>query len=66
MKSGISVNVTTNDDGTSDPNGHTVTFADWAANFAAPTAENEGVRTAPYWIRVKGGTVVKIKQQYLP
>ena len=28
VKPGISVNVATNDDGTSDPNGHTVTFAE--------------------------------------
>ena len=66
VESGITVTVTTNDDGTSDPTGHIVTFANWAANYAAPTAENEDLRSAPYWIRVKGTTITKIEQQYLP
>jgi DNA polymerase III delta prime subunit len=66
VKPGISVNVATNSDGTSDPTGHLVTFANWAANFSAPTDQNEAVREAPYWIWVKGGTIVKIEQQYLP
>ena len=66
VKSGITVTVTTNDDGTSEPTGHNVTFANWAANYAAPTAENEDLRSAPYWIRVKGDTITKIEQQYLP
>lgn len=66
VKSGISVNVATNPDGTSDPTGHFVTFANWAENFSAPTAENQAIRRAPYWIWVKGSTIVKIEQQYLP
>lgn len=66
VQSGISVKVATNPDGTSDPDGHTVAFADWAAEFSAPTDENAALREAPYWIWVKNGTVVKIEQQYLP
>ena len=66
VQPGIKVTVVTNADGTSDPTGHTVSFADWAANYSAPTADNESLRTAPYWITVKNGVVTKIEQQYLP
>ncbi|NTU72196.1 MAG: hypothetical protein HGB10_10325 [Coriobacteriia bacterium] len=63
---GIKVTVVTNADGTSDPDGHTVSFANWAANYASPTADNKPIRTSPYWITLKGSTVTKIEQQYLP
>jgi hypothetical protein len=66
VKSGISVTVTTNPDGTVDPTGHIVTFANWAANYAAPTAANASLRSAPYWIWVKGDTITRIDEQYLP
>jgi len=66
VKPGLNVKVATNEDGTSDPDGHSVAFADWAADYAAPTAENASLREAPYWIWVKDGTIVKIEQQYLP
>lgn len=66
MKSGISVTVTSNSDGTTDPSGHSISLANWAANYSSPTADNAGLREAPYWITVKGGVVIKIEQQYLP
>ena len=62
----ISVTVTTNDDGTSDPTGHIITFAKWAAAYSAPDATNASLRDAPYWITLKNGVVTKISQVYLP
>ncbi len=66
VKPGINVSVATNEDGTSDPDGHDVSLSEWADYFAAPTSDNAGIRKAPYWIWVKGDTIVKIEQQYLP
>jgi len=66
VQPGIKVTVATNSDGTSDPDGHTISFAEWASSYSAPTDENEGLRTAPYWITIKSGVVTKIVQQYLP
>ena len=63
---GITVTVTTNDDGTSDPTGHIVTFAKWAAAYAAPDDTNASLRDAPYWVTINNGVVTKIAQQYLP
>jgi Tfp pilus assembly protein PilX len=66
VKAGIAVTVTNNDDGTSDPTGHTITFAKWAATYAAPDDTNASLREAPYWITIKNGVVTKIAEQYLP
>jgi len=66
VKSGITVTVTSNADGTSDPTGHIITLAKWFSYFKSPTDGNAAIREAPYWIWVKGDTVTKIEQQYLP
>ena len=66
VKSGITVTVTSNEDGTSDPPGHISTFAKWAAAYAAPDSANAALREAPYWLTLKNGVVTKIVEQYLP
>ena len=66
VQPGISVTVTTNDDGTADPTGHTIPFAKWAAYYAAPDTTNESLRQSPYWITVKNNIVTAIAEQYLP
>lgn len=63
---GIKVTVTSNPDGTSDPSGHKITLSKWMGYYGAPTEGNAAIREAPYWIWVKGDTVTRIEQQYLP
>ncbi len=41
------------------------TFDAFAGYIADPTADFHG-KLSPYWIRVKGGQIVKIQEQYLP
>jgi|GEM_PF-2583545 len=60
------VTLTTNPDGSADPEGHAVSFTEWAANYTSPTADNEPIRESPYWITITGGVVTAISQQYLP
>ncbi len=66
VKTGLTVTVTTNDDGTADPTGHVITFAKWASYYAAPDADNASLRESPYWITLKDGVVTHIAEQYLP
>jgi flagellar basal body-associated protein FliL len=66
VKSGITVTATTNSDGTADSTGHKITFAKWAAVYAAPNSTNEAQRSAPYWLIIKNGVVTSISEQYLP
>lgn len=63
---GTKVKVTTNPDGTSDPSGHAIKLSSWIAYYTSPTDANAAIREAPYWIWVKGTTVTRIEQQYLP
>lgn len=66
VKPGISVTLSSRTDGTTEPDGYTVSYAKWAANYASPTTDNLPIRDAPYWLTIEGGSVVAITEQYLP
>lgn len=68
VKPGISVSVVVNPDGTSDPSGHLMPLSKWYAVFngsANPDQQME-LKAGGYWLTVKNGTVVAMKQQYTP
>ncbi len=64
IQPGISVRVATNDDGTSNPPGRTMTLAAWTAAMSGP--QRDAFRAGVYWITLTDGTVTAIEQQYLP
>lgn len=61
---GLTVTVVTNSDGTSDPDGHALTLAQWAASLTGPEAVS--FKACPYWVTITDGTVTAIEAQYLP
>jgi hypothetical protein len=64
IQSGIPVTVVTNDDGTSDSEGHTITLAQWVAALSGPNAD--AFKATIYWITITDGTVTAIEAQYVP
>jgi hypothetical protein len=66
IKPGISVKLTARDDGTSEPNGYSVSLAKWESFFAKPTDNTGSITAGPYWFTIKDGVVVKIEEQYTP
>ena len=42
-----------------------ITFDEFAGYIASPTDDFHGT-LSPYWLRVQGGQIVKIEEQYLP
>jgi hypothetical protein len=42
------------------------TFDAWAASIDGTAQTDYAGKDAPWWITVRGGSVVKIEQQYLP
>lgn len=64
IQTGIPVTVVTNDDGTSDSEGHTVTLDQWVAALSGPSAH--AFKATIYWITITDGTVTAIEAQYVP
>lgn len=64
IRSGIPVTVVTNDDGTSDSDGHTITLDQWVAALSGPAAN--AYRASIYWITITDGTITAIEAQYVP
>jgi hypothetical protein len=64
VQNGISVVTVVNDDGTSDPAGHTLTLDQWVDRITGPNAS--AFRSSFYWITVSEATITTIEQQYLP
>ncbi len=64
IQTGIPVTVVTNDDGTSDSEGHTLTLDQWVAALGGPSAS--AFKASIYWITITNGTVTAIEAQYVP
>lgn len=64
VQEGISVLTVVNDDGTSNPAGHTLTLDEWVDRITGPNAD--AFRSSFYWITVSEATITTIEQQYLP
>jgi hypothetical protein len=64
VKPGIPVFVVTNNDGTSDADGHTITLDQWIAALSGPQAA--AFKASLYWVTVTDGTVTAIEAQYVP
>lgn len=64
IQPGIPVSVVTNDDGTSDAEGHTITLAQWVAALSGPAGEV--YKASIYWITITNGTITAIEAQYVP
>lgn len=64
VQAGIGVIVVINDDGTSDPSGHSLTLSQWAAAMSGTHAEAFG--STLYWVTVTNGTVTAIQAIYTP
>jgi len=64
VQEGVSVVTVVNDDGTSDPAGHTLTLDEWVDRITGPNAD--AFRSSFYWITVSEATITTIEQQYLP
>lgn len=64
IRSGIPVTVVTNDDGTSDSDGHTITLDQWVAALSGPNAH--AFKSTIYWVTITDGTVTAIEAQYVP
>lgn len=64
IRSGIPVTVVTNDDGTSDSDGHTITLDQWVAALSGPAAG--AYRASIYWVTITDGTITAIEAQYVP
>lgn len=60
----ISVVTVVNDDGTSDPAGHTLTLDEWVDRITGPNAG--AFKSSFYWITVSEATITTIEQQFLP
>jgi len=64
IRNGIPVTVVTNDDGTSDSEGHTITLDQWVAALSGPNAH--AFKATIYWVTITDGTVTAIEAQYVP
>ena len=64
IQSGIPVTVVTNDDGTSDSEGHAITLDQWVAALSGPPAN--AYRASIYWVTITDGTITAIEAQYVP
>lgn len=64
IQAGIGVGVVTNDDGTSDASGHTMSLSQWAAAMTGPHAVSFSNQI--YWVTVTDGTITAIQAQYVP
>jgi len=64
IQAGIPVFVVTNDDGTSDADGHTITLAQWVAALSGPEAST--FKASIYWITLENGIITEITAQYVP
>lgn len=64
IQAGIAVHVVVNDDGTSDPEGHSMPLDDWLATINGPDAP--AFLANFYWVTITDGTITAIEQQYLP
>ncbi len=64
VQDGIPVMTVVQDDGTSDPGGHTLSLADWLTRLSGPTGD--AFKSSFYWLTVTGETITTIEQQYLP
>lgn len=64
IQSGIPVTVVSNDDGTSDSDGHTITLAQWVAALSGPAADV--YKGSIYWVTITDGTITAIEAQYVP
>jgi len=64
IQTGIPVSVVSNDDGTSDADGHTITLAQWVAALGGPAADV--YKASIYWITITDGTITAIEAQYVP
>lgn len=64
IQDGIPVTVVTNNDGTSDSEGHTITLAQWVAALSGPNAG--AFKATIYWVTITDGTVTAIEAQYVP
>lgn len=64
IQPGIPVTVVSNDDGTSDAQGHTITLAQWVAALSGPAADV--YKASIYWVTITDGTITAIEAQYVP
>lgn len=64
VQDGISVMTVVQDDGTSDPGGHTLPLAEWVERLSGPAAD--AFKSSFYWLTVSGETITTVEQQYLP
>ncbi len=64
IRPGIPVTVVTNDDGTSDSDGHTITLDQWVAALSGPSAG--AYRASIYWVTITDATITAIEAQYVP
>lgn len=64
VQDGISVLTVVQDDGTSDPGGHTLPLVDWVTRLSGPSAD--AFKSGFYWLTVSGETITTVEQQYLP
>lgn len=64
IQPGVPVTVVSNDDGTSDAEGHTITLAQWVAALSGPAADV--YKASIYWVTITDGTITAIEAQYVP
>lgn len=64
IQAGIGVIVVINNDGTSDPGGHSLSLSQWASALNGPNGPV--FRSTIYWVTVTTGTVTAINAQYTP
>lgn len=64
IQASIPVTVVTNNDGTSDPAGHTITLDQWIAALSGPSAD--AYKASLYWVTTSNGIVTEIDAQYVP
>jgi hypothetical protein len=64
IQAGIPVFVVTNDDGSSDAAGHTLTLSQWISALQGPNGDS--FKANIYWVQVTNGTVTSIEAQYVP
>jgi hypothetical protein len=62
----INVTLTTNSDGTVDPDGYTVPFGLFFDGLVGMSGQVPGMWEANYWVTIENGTITAIEQQYLP
>jgi flagellar basal body-associated protein FliL len=64
IQAGIPVEVVSNDDGTVDPDGHTMGLNDWVARISGTLSDY--YTYSFYWVTVTDNVIVGLEQQYLP